>query len=75
MSPSVTEMSDSELIELVTKFMKKCLDKIEKGKGMIWIDESLLKWIDKKVNDLTYTSRSQAIESLIADKIKEMQKK
>ncbi len=37
----------------------------------ITIRKEFLEWIDKKIEDLTYASRSHAIEALVADKIRE----
>jgi metal-responsive CopG/Arc/MetJ family transcriptional regulator len=46
-------------------------EEMPKERISITIRKEFLEWIDKKVDDLTYASRSHAIESLIADKIKE----
>ena len=41
-----------------------------KERVSITIRKEFLEWIDKKVKDLTYASRSHAIEALIAEKVK-----
>jgi len=61
-------------------FLKKMIKKIatgdyaREGVNMTLRKESL-EWLDKKVESLTYASRSHAIEALIAEKIKAEQDK
>jgi len=43
---------------------------LPKERVSITIRKPLLEWVDKKVKDLTYASRSHAIEVLIAEKMK-----
>jgi len=45
-------------------------EEMPKERISITIRKEFLEWLDKKVSDLRYASRSHAIESLIADKIK-----
>ena len=45
-------------------------EELPKKRVSITIRKEFLQWIDKKVEALTYASRSHAIESLIAEKIK-----
>jgi len=47
-------------------------EEMPKERISITIRKEFLEWLDKKVSDLTYASRSHAIESLV---LKEMQKK
>jgi len=51
--------------------MKKVSEKLDEGKGLVWIDEKLLKRIDKQVEAGKYHNRSHAIEVLILEKMKE----
>lgn len=46
-------------------------DEMPKERISITIRKEFLEWIDRKVDDLTYASRSHAIESLILKEMKE----
>jgi len=69
MKSSETYNPNFEAIDFMIDLMEKWTDELKKGKRMIWIDKGLLKWVDKKVNDSTYASRSHAIESVLAEKM------
>jgi len=45
-------------------------EEMPKERISITIRKEFLEWLDKKVSDLRYASRSHAIESLIDEKIK-----
>ena len=44
-------------------------EEMPKERISITIRKELLEWIDKKINDFTYASRSHAIESVLAEKM------
>ena len=48
-------------------------ENMPKERISITIRKDLLTWIDKKVEALTYASRSHELEALVAEKMKEEQ--
>jgi metal-responsive CopG/Arc/MetJ family transcriptional regulator len=46
-----------------------------KQRVSLTVRKELLEWIDNKVSQLTYASRSHAVESLIAEAVKQEKRK
>jgi len=59
------------------EFLVRLVEEAKEGKGLVFVDEKLLEWLDKQVEAGKYDSRSHAIESLIQKEMKreEMQKR